>query len=210
MCQHPNVIRLIDFFENESYHFIVLEHCKGKNLYDYLQERDYQLPEKRVCEIIEQMSQAVQYFQQYGIIHRDLKLENIMMSDDSDQAQPKIIDFGLARVIGPTMRSDEPFGTLGYVAPEVLKKEPYNFTCDVWSIGCIAYALLSGSLPFDHQSPQETVRMTLKDPLVFDLPCWKLISEKAQTFITGCLVKDPNRRLNIDQVLKHPWFAKIR
>jgi serine/threonine protein kinase len=96
------------------------------------------------------------------------------------------------------MRSDEPFGTLGYVAPEVLKKEPYSFSCDVWSIGCIAYALLSGSLPFDHQSPQETVRMTLKDPLLFDLPCWKLISEKAQNFITGCLVKDPTKRLTID------------
>jgi serine/threonine protein kinase len=93
--------------------------------------------------------------------------------------KPKIIDFGLARVIAPTQRSDEPFGTLGYVAPEVLRKEPYNFTCDVWSIGCITYALLSGSLPFDHQSPQETVRMTLKDPLMFDLPCWKLISDKA-------------------------------
>jgi serine/threonine protein kinase len=133
-----------------------------------------------------------------------------MMSDDTDLAIPKIIDFGLARVIGPTMRSDEPFGTLGYVAPEVLKKEPYSFSCDVWSIGCICYALLSGSLPFDHQSPQETVRMTLKDPLLFDLPCWKLISDKAQNFITGCLVKDPTRRLTIDQVIKHPWFSKNR
>lgn len=149
------------------------------------------------------------YFQKYGIIHRDLKLENIMMTDDTDQAKPKIIDFGLARVIAPTQRSDEPFGTLGYVAPEVLKKEPYNFTCDVWSIGCIAYALLSGSLPFDHQSPQETVRMTLKDPLMFDLPCWKLISDKAQNFISGCLVKEPSNRLTIEQAVKHPWFSQM-
>ena len=61
----------------------------------------------------------------FGIIHRDLKLENIMMSDNSETAIPKIIDFGLARVIGPHMTSDEPFGTLGYVSPEVLKKDPY-------------------------------------------------------------------------------------
>jgi serine/threonine protein kinase len=99
-----------------------------------------------------------------------------MMTDNTDTASPKLIDFGLARVVGPTERTDEPFGTLGYVAPEVLKKEPYSYTCDICSLGCITYALLSGSLPFDHQSPVETVRMTLKEPLVFDLPCWKGIS----------------------------------
>ena len=103
--------------------------------------------------MIHQIMLALNHMHAKKILHRDLKLENIMMTDDTDQAKPKIIDFGLARIIAPTQRSDEPFGTLGYVAPEVLKKEPYNFSCDVWSIGCIAYALLSGSLPFDHQSP---------------------------------------------------------
>ena len=73
-----------------------------------------------------------------------------MMTDFSDQAIPKIIDFGLARVLAPNQKSVEPFGTLGYVGPEVLKKDPYDFTCDIWSIGCITYALISGSLPFDH------------------------------------------------------------
>lgn len=74
------------------------------------------------------------------------------MSDSSEKAIPKLVDFGLAKIIGPTEKSDEPFGTLGYVAPEVLKKEPYSFSCDLWSLGCIAYACLSGSLPFDHES----------------------------------------------------------
>ena len=105
------------------------------------------------------------------------------MSDNTDLATPLLIDFGLARVVGPTQTTEEPFGTLGYVGPEVLKKEPYNFSCDIWSLGCITYALLSGSLPFDHQSPIETVRMTLKDPLQFDLPCWKVVSNHAINFI---------------------------
>ncbi len=96
--------------------------------------------------------QAVQYLHSYGILHRDLKLENIMMTDNSEKSVPKLVDFGLAKIIGPSEKSDEPFGTLGYVAPEVLKKEPYSFSCDMWSLGCICYALLSGSLPFDHQS----------------------------------------------------------
>ncbi len=121
-----------------------------------------------------------------------------MMSDNSDSATPKLIDFGLARILGPTETTVEPFGTLGYVAPEVLKKEPYRDQCDAWSLGCITYALLSGSLPFDHESPVETVRLTLKEPLMFDLSIWKIISSQAQNFITGMLVKDPLRRMTID------------
>lgn len=86
-----------------------------------------------------------------------------MMSDTSDKSVPKLVDFGLAKIMGPSEKSSEPFGTLGYVAPEVLKKEPYGFSCDMWSYGCIIYALLSGSLPFDHESQKETVRMTIHD-----------------------------------------------
>jgi len=85
-------------------------------------------------------------------VHRDLKLENIMMTDGDDRGKPKIVDFGLSKIIGPTETASEPFGTLGYVAPEVLKKQPYTYSCDIWSLGCILYALLSGSLPFDHNN----------------------------------------------------------
>ena len=88
----------------------------------------------------------------YGIVHRDLKLENVMMSDTTEESIPKLVDFGLAKMIGPNEKALEPFGTLGYVAPEVLKKQPYSTSCDLWSYGCIIYALLSGSLPFDHES----------------------------------------------------------
>ena len=89
-----------------------------------------------------------------------------MMSDSSDKGIPKIVDFGLAKIIGPHETANEPFGTLGYVAPEVLKKQPYTFSCDVWSFGCIIYAMLSGSLPFDHESQKETIRMTLRFALL--------------------------------------------
>jgi len=127
---------------------------------------------------------------EFGIVHRDLKLENIMMSDNSERSIPKLVDFGLAKIIGPNETATEPFGTLGYVAPEVLKKQPYSFSCDVWSFGCIIYAMLSGSLPFDHETQKETIRMTIEDKLVFDLPCWNRISETAKELITNLLVKD--------------------
>jgi serine/threonine protein kinase len=88
----------------------------------------------------------------FGIVHRDLKLENIMMSDSTNKGIPKLVDFGLAKIVGPNETAVEPFGTLGYVAPEVLKKEPYSFSADVWSLGCMVHALLSGSLPFDSET----------------------------------------------------------
>lgn len=122
----------------------------GKDLFDYLAKRDYTLHEEVAKLIIFQIMLGVRYLHNLGIVHRDLKLENIMMSHQKDGAVPKIVDFGLAKMIGPNESANEPFGTLGYVAPEVLQKKPYTFSCDVWSLGCILYALLSGSLPFDH------------------------------------------------------------
>jgi serine/threonine protein kinase len=85
-------------------------------------------------------------------VHRDIKLENVMMSDKTDKAIAKIVDFGLSKIMGQNEKTDEPFGTVGYVAPEVLRKEPYTFACDAWSLGCIVYALISGCLPFDDDS----------------------------------------------------------
>ena len=119
---------------------------------------------------------------------------------------PKLVDFGLAKMIGPSEKADEPFGTLGYVAPEVLKKEPYSFSCDLWSYGCIIYALLSGSLPFDHESQKETIKMTLESKLEFDLACWSNISHHCKDLLVQLLTKDPKRRISLDDAMRHKWF----
>ena len=132
-----------------------------------------------------------------------------MMSDNTEAGVPKLVDFGLAKMIGPNEKADEPFGTLGYVAPEVLKKEPYSTSCDLWSYGCIIYALLSGSLPFDHESQKETIKMTLENKLEFDLPCWSNISDSCKELLTKLLTKDPKKRITLDQCLKHSWFNGI-
>lgn len=126
MCQHVNIISLIDLFENSDYYFMVLEYMQGADLYDYLQARNFDIGEDRVREIAYQLANGLNYLHSYGIVHRDLKLENIMMTDSSETSVPKLVDFGLAKMIGPSEKADEPFGTLGYVAPEILMKLPYS------------------------------------------------------------------------------------
>lgn len=130
------------------------------------------------------------------------------MVDDADNAIPKIVDFGLSKILGPNETSTEPFGTVGYVAPEVLQKQHYRESADVWSIGCIIYALLSGSLPYDDKSQSETIRQTIYDPLVFDLPIWDQVSSTAKNLIECMLTKDQHKRVTLDQALKHKWFNK--
>ena len=152
MCQHENIIKLNDLFENADYYYIVLDYMEGKDLFDYLKKRSFKISEKRAWQLTYQIAKAIQYLHSFGIVHRDLKLENIMMSNTKDDAVPKVVDFGLAKMLGPSEKADEPFGTLGYVAPEVLQKQPYSSSCDLWSLGCILYALLCGALPFDDDS----------------------------------------------------------
>ena len=209
MAQHPNIVGLIDLFENCDYYYIILEFMQGKDMFDYIQIRNFQLSEQRVKEMAWQIGQAIRYLHNYGIVHRDLKLENVMMSDNTEASVPKLVDFGLAKMIGPNEKASEPFGTLGYVAPEILKKQPYSFSCDLWSFGCIIYALLSGSLPFDHESQKETIKMTLNKKLEFDLPCWNTFTPECKDLLVQLLQKDPAQRISLEDALNHEWFKGI-
>jgi serine/threonine protein kinase len=120
---HANVMTLYDFFENEEFYYLVTEYIQGGDLFDYLKARNFSLTESRVRDIVAQLLQALGYLQSFGVIHRDIKLENIMMSTQEESAAPRLIDFGLSIVLGPTQTTAEPYGTLGYVAPEVLQKK---------------------------------------------------------------------------------------
>ena len=209
MCQHVNIIGLLDLFENSDHYFMVLEYMQGADLFDYLQSRDFNLGEERVRDIAFQLASGLKYLHSYGIVHRDLKLENIMMTDNSNKSIPKLVDFGLAKMIGPSEKAEEPFGTLGYVAPEILSKKPYSHQCDIWSLGCILYALLCSSLPFDHDSQKETIRMTCDDPVTFDSPQWKSYSRNCIDLISKLLIKKPEERITLTQMMNHPWFKAI-
>ena len=208
--QHPNIIKLYDIYENESYIYIIMEYCSGGDLLSYFEYNEYELPETKVCEIIHKLSMAIYYLHSYGIVHRDLKPENILMTDLSPQADIRLLDFGLSKIIGNEEKCTEPYGTLSFVAPEVLQGKPYDKSVDLWSIGIITFLLLCGYLPFDDKhSEREIARQTIQDPVPFEEKIWERYSPEAKTFVDGLLQKKPEKRYSIKEVLEHPWIKKM-
>ena len=102
-----------------------------------------------------------------------------MMSSSSDTAIPKLVDFGLTKILGNNEQTREAYGTIGYCAPEVLSKQPYSFSCDLWGIGCIIHALMTSTLPFDHDDEKELQRMTIEEPVQFSKKAWVKVSREA-------------------------------
>ena len=210
ISQHPNIIKLYDVFENEHYIYIIMENCSGGDLLSYFEYHEYELPETKVCEIIHKLSMAVYYLHSYGIVHRDLKPENILMTDLSASADIRLLDFGLSKIVGNDEKCTEPYGTLSFVAPEVLQGKPYDKSVDLWSIGIITFLLLCGYLPFDDKhSEREIARQTIQDPVPYESKIWSKLSPEAKTFVDGLLQKKPEKRYTIKEVLEHPWIKKM-
>ena len=210
IAKHPNIIKLYDVFENEKYIYIIMEYCPGGDLFSYIEKRDFKLKEERAAEIIHKLCTAVYFLHQYGIVHRDLKPENILMMDDTDNADIRLVDFGLGKMLGPGEKCDEPFGTFSYVAPEVLQEKPYDFKVDLFAIGIITYLLVAGFLPFDDEnSEKEIARQTVYDPTPFPKKIWDNISLEAKMFVDNLLDKNPEKRMNLQEVLQHKWLCKF-
>lgn len=158
LCQHPNIVRLLDLFENPDYSYIVMEMLEGGDLFSYLEKRKFRVIETRAAKIVHSLSAALYYLHSYGIVHRDIKPENVLMADKSENSDVKIVDFGLSKMVGPAQLCSEPFGTLSYVAPEVLLQKPYGKAVDIWSIGILAFLMMAGALPFDHEDDREVAK----------------------------------------------------
>ena len=158
LCQHPNIIRLYDVFVNAEYIYIVQEYLPGGDLFKFLEKVNFSIEMSLAHRFIEEISRALDYMHSFGIVHRDLKPENILLTDMSGIPQLKIVDFGLSKMIGPKEKCTEPFGTLGYVAPEIIQRKEYTQNVDIWSLGIITHLLVLGNLPFFDVSEKEVAK----------------------------------------------------
>jgi serine/threonine protein kinase len=185
-----------------------MEYCKGGDLFTFLEKRDFTIPEAKAKELTHSIATGIFYLHSFGIAHRDLKPENILMTDESDDAVPKLVDFGLSKIVGPNETCNDPFGTLSYVAPEVLLQKPYDKSVDLWSLGIIIYLLISGTLPFDDDDDREIARQTIHDDPDFTYRVWKKIDKGTIDMIKKLLAKDKKDRMKLEDVLQHPWLVK--
>ena len=207
--QHPNIITLYDVIENEEKIYIIMEYCAGSDLFAYIEERNFKLPEKHAAQIIRKLSSAVYYLHSFGIIHRDVKPENILMTDKTEYADIRLLDFGLSKIVRQGEKCTEPYGTLSYVSPEVLQDIPYDERCDLWSIGVITYLLLSGVLPFDDENNiKEIARKTVYEKTPFYPTLFQDVSKEAIDFVDKLLQKDPDKRMKMTELFEHPWMKK--
>ena len=210
ICQHPNIIHYIDSYENENNIYIFMEYCEGGTFFDFLKKRNFILKEDLAVNIIYKICKAIDYFHSYGITHRDLKPENILMTSEHNNTQIKILDFGLGKIIGPNEKCSEPYGTIIYCAPEIIQDFPYSKNVDSWSLGVITYIVLYGRLPFwDTNKNKLSLKIVKMNPIYKTLGV-NQVSDEAKNFIQNLLIKDQDKRMTIQQALKHKWFQKYK
>lgn len=186
--KHPYIVKLNEVFENRTFIYIIMEYCKGGDLFSYLEKRNFKINEHRAAQIIKQLLTALYYLHSFGIVHRDLKPENVMMINESENSDIRLVDFGLSKLIGPNETCSESFGTMGYAAPEVLQGKPYDKSVDSWSMGIVSYLLITGCLPFDDDDSHEIIRQTICDPVPYPKYLWKQFSTESKNFVMSKLI----------------------
>ncbi|KAM9636192.1 hormonally up-regulated neu tumor-associated kinase [Trichechus inunguis] len=204
MIRHPNITQLLDILETENSYYLVMELCPGGNLMHKIYEKK-RLEESEARRYIRQLISAVEHLHRAGVVHRDLKIENLLLDEDNNI---KLIDFGLSNCAGILGYSD-PFstqcGSPAYAAPELLARKKYGPKIDVWSIGVNMYAMLTGTLPFTVEPfSLRALYQKMVDKEMNPLPTQ--LSTGAISFLRSLLEPDPVKRPNIQQALANRWL----
>ncbi|XP_014796315.1 PREDICTED: myosin light chain kinase family member 4 [Calidris pugnax] len=203
---HVNLIQLYDAFESKNDIVLVMEYVEGGELFDRIIDENYNLTEMDTILFIKHICEGIQYMHQMYILHLDLKPENILCVN-REANQIKIIDFGLARRYQPREKLRVNFGTPEFLAPEVVNYEFVSFPTDMWSVGVIAYMLLTGLSPFLGDDDNETLNNILSCSWDFEEEEFQGVSDQAKDFISKLLIKEKCWRMSATAALKHPWLS---
>ena len=209
---HPNIVKIIEFFSTPKAYYIITDFCACGELYNQIK---HQYTEGQLAVLFYQVLSGLYYLHTKNIVHRDLKLENILISEiekDNNTNEKyfwvKIIDFGTAKIFEKNKNEKAVVGSSYYIAPEVLHKN-YNEKCDTWSVGVILYMLIVGRAPFDGKSDDEIIENIEKGEFNSKHPKMLNSSDEVQDLVKKLLEVNVKKRLSPSEALKHPWFKKF-
>ncbi|XP_055338875.1 SNF-related serine/threonine-protein kinase-like [Paramacrobiotus metropolitanus] len=201
LVQHPNIVRLYEIIDTPTTLFLVLELADGGDLYDYMLKNEKAMSEKTARHYFSQIVQAVEYCHQLHVVHRDLKPENVLMF--RKHRMVKLTDFGFGHFCQPGISLDTSCGSLRYSSPEILFGQRYDGPAvDVWGLGILLYAMVCGRPPFMELNDSETISAIMDCrypiPLTLSASCAHLIGRM--------LVKNPDQRATVAEILQHVWL----
>ena len=227
--KNENVIKTIQRYESETKIFFVFEYVKGSDLKTYMKSNEYNQNINSLNNLLNitfQILKGVQCLHKYGIIHRDIKSANIMVSEDylddskgTPKNSVKIVDFGLSRILGKFEFSEDPYGSLCFKAPELIKHMKYNFKVDIWAVGITLFYIIYGELPFEKGGKEEIKNSIISEPVSYysnniisdfnyirDLGevdgIYNTKSSVLYSIMKDCLEKKQDKRFNIEQLVK--------
>ena len=203
---HPNIVKITDFYSLKTEYNIITEYCQEGELFDEIKAQS-PFSEAMAAWYLRQILSAVSYCHNMNIIHRDLKPENILIvKRQKNGFHPiKIIDFGTAKVFQKEKAEHVLIGSAYYIAPEVLSRN-YTELCDLWSCGVIMYILLTGRPPFNGSNEEEIMKKIKEGNYDLKKYPWGVISEEAKDLVKGLLQVNTKKRLNAKEALEHKWF----
>ena len=200
---HPFAIVLYDSFEDNDNFYLVMEYVEGETLISYLQNYS-PLPEWKVHYIFIELISCLHYFHtQLKLVHRDLRLENIMIDK---KGNIRLIDFGLGNFYGGhTQLLKTMCGSPSFASPEMLKGEQYTYTTDLWSAGCILYTLAIGKLPFEDHNITNLINKILSSEPLYPTS----LSHNLTQLIKHLLIKNNVQRASYAYISRHPWITSV-
>ncbi|XP_034022233.1 caM kinase-like vesicle-associated protein [Thalassophryne amazonica] len=210
MVKHHNILQLVDAFETKKEYFLFLELATGREVFDWILDQGY-YSERDTSNVMRQVLEAVAYLHSLKIVHRNLKLENLVYYNRLKHSKIVISDFQLAKLENGLIK--DPSGTPEYLAPEVVGRQRYGRPVDCWAIGVIMYILLSGNPPFydDDDDPDNRDKnlflKILSGDYEFDSPYWDDISDSAKTLVASLMDVDQDQRLTAQEAIAHEWIS---
>lgn len=198
--KHENIIKFLDTIENKDYIYIIMEYCKYGDLRNFLKRK--KINEYKAQIIMKQLISGLKYLYDNNIFHRDLKPQNILVSDN---CVIKITDFGLAKECEDNNLSDTICGSPIYMAPEIIQHTKYNSKADIWSLGIIFYELLTGKTPYNIKNYDELVDYIKHNDI--KIPKKLNISKDAKNLLSKLLIKSSKKRIKWKDIFVHPWIC---